>query len=492
MTEPQFNFKWEFGLPAAGPLLAFAASPGGRVLLGSFKGLERNRFIILDQEKSQLMCANVDTGNHVITCTAWGPNLHFFTGNDCGDVYCGYLQKNGEWRFAEILAGLGAGRSIIAVSFSCFQQILAVAIGSQVHTYRLGGADFDNGANWTHLKSIGPFGDDTAITAMRFVGSRLNQLLIGSSEGMSVWLTEDFTIRPLTADYAFSVLQCATTSRANYIGVTTQAHTVILWPLFDSGPATYERRVINITGRESSDEDVSPLALTDSGFIITRSMASHIYFKRIARPSETGRLCYGTHCKITSLEAQGEYLFTGGNSPTGLLAISCWSRHPPEFDQDPQRPIPITHLRDILRTLERPVTRNYVSEADTLQEVSDTSYYTIRRVISFFAIKVMRVIVLSLLLSAGLYSIILISYALQEFVGPEGAHPSMSSILVIRTIAYQALNPSIIVSRYAMTALKHAVITVGYVFESLGVEVTKCANWVAGGALVIAMHAFFT
>ncbi|KEP44872.1 putative transmembrane protein, partial [Rhizoctonia solani 123E] len=387
------------------------------------------------------MRVDVDTGSHVITCIAWGPDLHFFTGNNYGDVYCGYLQKNGEWCFAEILAGLGSGGSIIAVSFSCFQKILAVAIGSQVHTYRFSGSSFDNEASWSHLKSLEPFGDDTAITAMRFVGSRLNQLLIGSSEGMSVWLTEDFTIRPLTADYAFSVVQCATTSKANYIGVTTQAHTVILWPLFDSGPATYERRVTNIKGKVSNDEDVSPLALTDSGFIITRSLAGHIYYKRIARPSETGQLHYGTHCKLTSLEAQGEYLLTGGNSPTGLLTIACWSLHPPEVDQDPQRPIPITYLRDILRTLERPVASSaYLSEAGALQEVLKASVpqegpkagapqevpearcYAIRLVISFIVVKVMWIVTLGLMLSTILCAIILSSYAVQEYVGPDGTH----------------------------------------------------------------------
>ncbi|KAG8712461.1 hypothetical protein FRC11_015088, partial [Ceratobasidium sp. 423] len=315
MTKPQFHLRWELGLPAAGPLKAFAASPGGRILLGSFEGLQRNRFIMLDQGKGQLMRNDIDT--------------------------------------EEILVGLGDGAPIVAMSFSYHQNVLAIAIGSRVHTYKFTGGALHDRRNWTYLKSLEPFGDLTVITAMKFIGRGLNQLLVGSSEGMSVWLTEDFTIRPLIADYAFAVVHCATTSGADYIAVTTQAHTLIVWPLFDSGPASYERRVIGIAGRQSNVEEVSPLALTDSGLIVTCSLSGHIYFKRLTKPMQTGRQEYGTHCKITSLEAQGDYLFTAGNSLTVLLTIAAWSSHPPDFDQDPQRPIPITRLSTVLRTLER-------------------------------------------------------------------------------------------------------------------------------------------
>ncbi|KAG8762966.1 hypothetical protein FRC11_006745, partial [Ceratobasidium sp. 423] len=354
MTEPQFHLRWELGLPA-GPLRAFSASPGGCILLGSFEGLQRNRFIILDQGKSQLMRADIDTGNHMITCITWGPDLHFFLGNNHGDVYCGSTQNNDDIRLNEILVGLGDGAPIVAVSFSFHQNILAIAIGSRIHTYKFSGGALHDNHNWVYLKSLEPFGDSTVITAMKFIGRGLNQLLIGSSEGMSVWLTEDFTIRPLIADYAFAVVHCATTSGADYVAVTTQAHTIIVWPLFDSGPATYERRVIGITGRQSNVEEVSPLALTDSGLIVTRSLLGYIYFKKLTKPTQTGRQEYGTHCKITWLEAQGNYLFTVGSSPTGLLTIAAWSSYPPDFDQDPQRPIPTTLLSKVLRMIERPV-----------------------------------------------------------------------------------------------------------------------------------------
>ncbi|KAG8714472.1 hypothetical protein FRC11_008348 [Ceratobasidium sp. 423] len=485
MAQPQFYLHWELGLSAAGPLKAFSTSPCGRILLGSFTGLEKNRLIMFDRQKSQLVRADIDTGNHVITSVAWGRDLHFFLGNDHGDVYCGKLRDDDQLHLDEILVRLGSGAPIVALSFSHFEQVLAVTIGSRVHAYKPSEGDHD-GRNWTHLKTLEPFGDHTSITAMRFVGRSLNQLLVGSNEGMSVWLTEDFMIRPLTADYAFSVVHCATTSRANYIAVTTQAHAVILWPLFDSGPATYERRVINITGRESSEEDVSPVALTDSGLIITRSMSGYIYFKKITKPSETSRQHYGTHCKISSLEAQGEYLFTGGNSPSGLLTISCWSPHPPDFDQDPQRQAPIISLGDILHALKCPTNDStHVPGMDTLNSAIKAKYRAVYHFIKFLGASVVGIVVTGFMLGGALYLIVFFNHALLEFMGPDAAQLSTSNISVVREAAHRIMHPSMIIAQHVIFVMERLMTFLGYLIEKLGVSVVEYVDWIAGGILVV-------
>ncbi|KAG8762106.1 hypothetical protein FRC11_011130 [Ceratobasidium sp. 423] len=480
MTEPQFHLRWEFGLPAAGPLKAFAASPGGRILLGSFEGLQRNRFIMLDQGKSQLMRNDIDTGNHVITCITWGPDFQFFLGNNHGDVYCGSIQNNDNLRLEEILVGLGNGASILAVSFSYQQNVLAIAIGSRIHTYKFSGGALHDGRNWTYLKSLEPFGDSTVITTMKFIGRDLNQLLIGSSEGMSVWLTEDFTIRPLIADYAFAVVHCATTSSADYIAVTTQAHTLIVWPLFDSGLATYERRVIGIAGRQSSVEEVSPLALTDSGLIVTRSLSGYVYFKKLTKPTQTGQQEYGTHCKITALEAQGNYLFTGGNSPTGLLTIAAWSSHPPDFDQDPQRPIPITHLSSVLRTLERSV----ANSMDEPKSLTVEKGHVICHGIRLLSVGMIGLVIGGFMLGAALYAVVFFNHMLHKFMGPKGAQLPTANILVVSEVAYGIMHPSIIILQYATFVLEQLITFLGSVYTEFGVIVTEHVDWTASSTLV--------
>ncbi|KAG8762269.1 hypothetical protein FRC11_010181, partial [Ceratobasidium sp. 423] len=202
----------------------------------------------------------------------------------------------------------------------------------------------------------------------------------------------------------------------------TQAHTIIVWLLFDSGPATYEWRVIGIMGRQSNVEEVSPLALTDSGLIVTCSLLRYIYFKKLTKPMQTGQQEYSTHCKITWLEAQGDYLFTVRSSPTGLLTIAAWLSYPPDFDQDPQRPIPTTLLSKVLRMIECPVANSGDHSIDEPEAGIANKGDMIYRALRLLSISMVGLVVTGFVLSAALYAVVFFNHMLHEFMGPKSAH----------------------------------------------------------------------